>query len=189
MKLRLAIVLVLIIVLFSCRKYRLSDDDLEWQPYRVGDLLIFESSKGELDTIEIKNVDAHYHPDDPLSILPSSHESLFVIDRSSGILTLKTEKSGSYVVFDLRLGNNTLKYPVVTLDLNKKEIDQLEVTQFIAKNVYKIVAKESFSNLKDRPFDLRYIYWSKEYGYLGLEFKDGYTWKLKSFARAGENLL
>jgi hypothetical protein len=37
----------------------------------------------------------------------------------------------------------------------KKEIDQLEVSEFMQKPVYKIVAKQSAANLQDLPFDLR----------------------------------
>jgi hypothetical protein len=188
MTVRIVILSVLIMSLFSCRKYRLSDSDLVWQPYKVGDQLIFESNRGERDSITIKSIETHTNPDDPLAVFPSNKETLFVVDNAE-ILKLEAEKNGSYVQFRLRLGDNSLVSPWVLLDLNRTEIDRLEITDFSNKKVYKIMAKESKESLKDRPFDLRYIYWSKEYGYLGLEFKDGYIWKLKSFNRDKENIL
>ena len=188
MKIRIIVLSILIMTLFSCRKFRLGSDDLEWQPYTVGDLLIFESSSGEHDTISIKTIESHNNPDDPLAVFPNSVETLFVVARTE-ILKLHADKDGSYIQFKLRLGNDNLVSPWVLLDLNKNEIDKLDVTKFIDKPAYKIVARESIASLKDRPFDLQYIYWSKQYGYLGLEFKDGYIWTLKSFVRDNKNIL
>ena len=57
------------------------------------------------------------------------------------------------------------------------------------KEGIKIEAKEYYDNMKEFSFDLRYIYWSKELGYLKLEFKDNYVWELKGFLRNGNNIL
>jgi hypothetical protein len=54
---------------------------------------------------------------------------------------------------------------------------------------YKIKAIESRENIKGNPFDLQYIYWSMEYGYLVLEFKDNLVWSLQSFIRNDVNVL
>lgn len=180
--------LPMILMFFSCNTNKLSENDLEWQPYKEEDKLIFESNKGELDTIQIKNVETHTNPDDPLAILPNTVQSLFVVGKVE-LLKLHCGKKGSKIEFKIRLGDNNLKYPGTMLYLNKGILDTLTVVEFCDKTSYKIKAEESRGNMRDRPFDLRYIYWSKEYGYLGLEFENNYIWKLKSFIRNGENIL
>jgi hypothetical protein len=166
----------------------LSDSDLRWQPYIEGDILIFESNKREQDTIVIKSIEIHNNPDDPLAVFPNCVQSLFVVGKIE-LLKLHAGKNGSKVEFKMRIGNNKLRYPGVILYLNQDKIDKLIKTKFINKEVYKIEAEESRNNMKGRPFDLQFLYWSKEYGYLGLEFKEEYIWELKSFIRDGQNIL
>lgn len=44
---RLVFLFFVILMLFSCRTYKISQSDLMWQPYKKGNVLIFESNKGE----------------------------------------------------------------------------------------------------------------------------------------------
>lgn len=192
-------ILIISLMLLSCKSYRLSKNDLEWQPYKEGDVLVFVSNKGEADTIQIKNIDIHTNANDPLAIFPTMLQSLFVsgvyyhepkkdimgrMYNSSyrDILEMESNNTGSYITFTLHLGNHKLRYPRTLLTI--KELGNLkeENCQYI------IEAKEHYDNMKDYPFDLRYIYWSKVYGYLGLEFKDNYVWTLKSFMREGKEI-
>ncbi len=166
-------------VLNSCGFYKLSKSDLSMQPYKAGDILIFESNKGELDTIEIKEVEVHTNFDDPLDLLPNMVQSLFVVAKYS-VLEMRKYKTGAYIYFTIRLGDNDLKYPCMGLSI--QELEKLSEKE---NSKITIKAIQSCDNMKDRPFDLRYIYWSKKYGYLGLEFKDNYVWNLKSFVRDG----
>lgn len=180
---RVMILLGMVLMLFSCKTYKLSKSDLEWQPYKIGDMLVFESNIGELDTIKIKNVETHINADDPLAVLPNRLQSLFVVEKRS-FLEMEAGEKGSYIHFTIRLGKNKLKYPGVVLSI--KEMNELIEDE---SGRYVIEAKEYYDNMKGRPFDLRYIYWSKKYGYLGLEFKDNYVWALKSFVREGKEIL
>lgn len=180
---RLIVLFSVLLMLFSCKTYQLSQKDLEWQPYKKGDVLLFESNKGEIDTIDIKNVEVHTNPDDPLSVFPNKLQSLFVI-AEKGVLEMKANESGTSVHFTIRLGENKLKYPNVVQSI--KEMNGLNKDK---NGRYIIEAKEYYDNMRDQSFDLRYIYWSKEYGYLGLEFKENYVWTLKSFVRDGKELL
>lgn len=183
------IILTIVLMLISCRTYKLSKSDLEWQPYQKGDRLIFESSKGELDTIQIRSIEKYNNADDHLAVFPNSVQSLFVVGNKE-LLKLHAGKNGSKVEFKLRLGSNSdLKYPGTILYLEKGNLDALEKVEFSAKNSFKIKAEESRGNMESLPFDLQYIYWSKDFGYLGLEFKDNYIWTLISFVRDGKEIL
>lgn len=197
----LIILINLIFITLSCKSFRLNKEDLEWQPYKKGDILVFESNHGERDTIKIKSIEIFTNPDDPLAVVPKKVETLFVSGEyyhnpkkdimgrmySStycDVIEMGTSKMGSYIDFKFRLGDNKLKYPSVVLsieEMNKIRKDNYER--------YKIEAKEYNDNMRDQPFDLRYIYWNKEYGYLVLEFKNNYIWTLKSFIRDGKEIL
>lgn len=182
------ILTALIFMLFSCNTYKLTDADLEWQPYKVGDMLVFESSKGELDTIYIRSITINTGAEDPLAIFPDKIQTLFVLGERE-LLKMHSGKYGSKIAFKIRLGDNTdLRYPGTILNLEKLNLDAIKRVTYNNQNCIKIKAEESRENLKNRPFDLRSIYYSKEYGYLSLEFKGNYIWKLKSFMRDGEKL-
>lgn len=193
--------ITMVLMLFSCKRYKLSKSDLEWQPYKIGDKLVFESNKGELDTIKVENIEVHTGADDPLAVLPNKIQTLFVSGlyyhkpkkdimgrmfntTFCNVIEMRANSSGSFIEFTIRLGENELKYPGVVQSI--KEMSELSTDE---SGKYIIKAVESRDNMKDRSFDLRYIYWSKEYGYLGLEFKDNYIWALKSFIRDGKEIL
>lgn len=179
----LIILFPVLFMVFSCTTNKINKNDLEWQPYKEGDVLVFESNKGELDTIDIKSIEVYINPDDPLAVFPKKIESHFVIGQQS-ILEMTANDENTDIKFTIKLGNNNLKYPGVVVNIQelKKMIPDIHKR-------YVIVAKEYYDNLKDIPFDLLYIYWSKEYGYLGLEFKGNYIWTLKSFIRDGNEIL
>lgn len=179
---RLGALITVLLMLFSCRTYNISQSDLEWQPYKEGDILTFESSEGERETIEIKNVEVYKNPDDPLAVFPNKLQSVFVIAQKN-VFEMNASRKGTAIHFAIRLGNKELKYPSTILGI--KELEKI----IKEDGNYVIEAKEFYDNMKDEPFDLRYIYWSKEYGYLGLEFKDKYKWILKSFVRGGKEIL
>lgn len=177
-------------ILISCNRYTLSKDDLSWQPYLEGDQLVFESSEGELDTIEIIHIQLFKAEDDPLAIFPNVFETLYVTGKGRSILSIEaSDKGTSRVSFNLKLGESYMKYPAMYCDVdeiqptkNRKPLG--EFTEY-----FKIKTAERYENIQDYPFDLRYIYWSNKYGYLGLEFKDEYIWSLKSFIRDGKERL
>jgi len=184
MKINIRVIFPIALLFFSCEAYnKLSKSDLEWQPYKEGDKLIFESNRGELDTIQIEEIKIYSNPNDPLAVFPKMRQTLFVIGERS-ILEMRAGENGSYIEFTVRLGSNNLKYPNVVLNI--KEMNEMNQDQ---NNQYKIEAKEYYDNMKDRVFDLRYIYWSKKWGYMSLKFKDNYEWHLKSFIRDGKNIL
>lgn len=181
------ILLILMAALFSCRSYKLSQSDLSWQPYIEGDTLVFESNKGVFDTVVIKSIEKHSNPDDYLAIFPNFTQTLFVIDKNA-IITLKSYKHNSQIMFDLGLGKNHLMSPTTILELQNKSISKLKKVSYNDIMCYKIKAEQSISNLKHFPFDLNYIYWNKQYGYVGLEYKNNEIWKLKYMLRKNKNI-
>ncbi|MBA3985244.1 MAG: hypothetical protein H0X63_01380 [Flavobacteriales bacterium] len=170
----------------SCRTDRLSKEDLEWQPYKVGDSLVFGSNKGESKTIVVKSVERHINPTDPLDIFPDRVETLFVIGKSNSHIDLLKISKGRIWFSIKRLNKNTLLHPNTIYNID--EIQKMDRELVSNKKVYKIEAIQYSDNLKEFPFDLSYIYWSKEYGYAKFEYEDGYEWTLKSLIRDGVDI-
>ena len=167
----------------SCSTYKLTESDLEWQPYREGDLLVFKSNLGEIDTIIVRSIETYNNPDDPLAFLPNKIQSLFVNGKQN-ILELDAGKKESYIHFTLKLGDKNLRCPNII-----KSIKELAKKKSGQNEIIEIEATEYYDNLKELNFDLKNIYWSKEYGYIKLEFKNQYNWELQSFIRNGKNLI
>ena len=188
MKIIIGLLTLCTVLLFSCNTFKLSQSDLVWQPYKVGDILIFASNKSEFDTVTIKNIEKFNNPDDPLDVFPGINQSVFV-SGDINILKLQADKNANSVEFELCLGHKEYRCPGTVLLLNQKEIGKLKKVKLGNKDVYKIMAIEFYDNMKDAPYDLEYIYWSMQYGYLGLQFKDQYLWELKSFVREGKEIL
>lgn len=189
MKIIYIILCIILVVSFftSCRTDRLSKEDLKWQPYKEGDSLIFESNKNELKTIVVESIESHINPTDPLDVFPEKYETLFVTgkDVPVGIIKINAGKEeGGRIYFELdNLSENTLWHPNTIYSIG--EIKKMKTEYLSNKEVYKIEAIQSSDNLKDIPFDLRYIYWSKEYGYVKFEYENDYEWELKSLIRDG----
>ncbi|MEQ8626121.1 hypothetical protein [Ekhidna sp.] len=190
-----AIFFLPLVLLMSCAKSRneLSDEGLLRQPYKVGDILVFQSDSSEVDTIEVDKLTRVENADDPLDPFPNLNQTLFVEARKynrggSSILTLTTTRSGTYFRFNYRPDRSKV-YPGIVQSL--KGLDSLIIndTSGICTDCFRIPAIENFDNMKNRPFDLSGITWSQSLGYFMFEFKDGSTWTLTSFLRDKEDLL
>lgn len=191
MKIIYLIFCVLTLGLFaSCRTDRISKADLDWQPYKEGDSLVFKSNKGESKTIVVESIESHINPTDPLDIFPNRQETLFVTseDRdNTTLVNLGAREKGCRIYFKLsRLSESTLWHPNTVYYIS--EIKKMETELISNKEVYKIPAIQSADNLKDIPFDLQHIYWSKEYGYVKFEYENGYEWTLKFLIRDGVDI-
>lgn len=173
----------------SCGVYRLSKSDLEWQPYKVGDVLVFESTKGEVDTVLIEAIKSYMNADDPLALFPDYDQSLF-ISLKKNILCLTKNRFGSYMELSFFLKTKDRKsYPITFVTLSDEYISKLDTIVFNGYPVFKIEAKTKAYTLSHIDWDLQYFYWSKQYGYMAFEFKEGYKWYLKSFVRDGVKIL
>jgi len=188
-------ILVLCITVNSCKMiYQLKQKELQWQPYKLGDELIFKSSKGMYDTLYVKNIFFSRYRADPLDLFADYNHYLGVNlakndkGRTSSI-SLNKYRNGSNMKFDFIIGDDYfLKYPTFSMNIDSLERKQIITDNRFGKNIpyLKLKTEQTPDNLKKFSFEMIYIYWSKEFGYLELEFIDGYNWKLISFKRDGK---
>ena len=192
-------------MLQSCGKtYKLSEEALAWQPYKVGDVLIFKSNKGEIDTIYVREINSHTNPSDPLDFFPDYHQSLFVtgeiklrepkvdmmkkkyFTENINLLNLHADEESPFFYFVFEKKTDTLDYPTTALTLDSLKLE-FKTKKKLKYGAILIQAKEHY----DLPFDydLANFWWSKEYGYVRYEFKDGYYWELREFIRDNKNIL
>ena len=185
------LIILLFILLSGCAKeIRLSDKEKKWNPYRVGEILIFESSENELDTIFIQEINDNIFPSSN-GPLKYSNESLWVYakhtdpnyDRylTNKILEIQTgtPEKPSRINFGL-LAKNAWFYD------SYKTINELEAlketsieTQF-GKFADVIKIEDTKGMYSERDDFIERIYWSKSNGYLRFEKKNGKIWTLKN---------
>lgn len=83
---------------------------------------------------------------------------------------------------------DSFNYPVVVIS-----VEDIELLKSIKKineiNVIEIEAVPFYPSYFDKGFDLKKYYWSKNFGYVRYEFKDGTYWELKKFIRGNKNIL
>jgi hypothetical protein len=187
---KLMIIISIASMLFSCKTYKLTAEDLSWQPYEEHDKLIFKFSNGDREEVLIKDISRHINPDDPLTVFPNMVESLFVTSNKE-ILKLESTGSGGQpsITFSIKLNDErNHEYPLTVMPLNYSN-EMIVSDRYIGKiKVFQIRAEQSYDNLKQFHYDLQFIYWCKEYGYVGLEFTDGSKWVLQSLIRNGVNI-
>ncbi len=192
--------ILLLISLVGCKEFKLSTDDLKWQPYEVDDILVFESNTGEVDSIKIKSIDSYLNPKDPLAVFPNEHEVLFVNGKllnlnkdyknwnHVNLLNLTSSKE-TWMTFNLNKMSDSLQYAEA-----KYSVDQLnefygnkKLINDCIKDIIEL--KPNYTGGLDYEYDLKTYWWSKKYGYIRYSFKNGYYRELKKFIRNGKNIL
>ena len=201
--------LISLLILFNCliiqscsESYEISQESNNWQPYSIGDILVFESSKNEKDTIFIKAIDSYTNPSDPLDAFPDYYESLFI---TGNISLIKPYKSsiGKIVSKEhtniLKLTANENDY--IKFEFSKKEAKYYGNTSFSISSLEERKPIEYgnyndilfFENIEGdyyhRDNYIIRLFWSKKFGYVRYELKDDYYWNLKEFVRNGKNIL
>jgi hypothetical protein len=202
---KLILAMSIISTLFGCKTQKLATEDKSWQPYKKGDILIFKSNKNKKDSIFVNKIESHFNPKDPLSSTNEKFETLFVSGditlqkpkktklgrifnkEKIGILEMTLDESNKYLKFVFKKKSDTLKYPTTVLTLNELKNKVNRKKDIKAFNSIEIEAKEYY----DLPFkfDLKNFWWSKNFGYVRYEFKNGEYWELKEFVRDGINIL
>ncbi|WP_299362486.1 hypothetical protein [Winogradskyella sp.] len=200
LKINNSICLLLLIVSFGCKQYHVTDEVKRWQPYKKGDLIVFQSSKGELDSIFIKGVESSFLADDNLSISPDKHENITVtgeiildepIINSLGQIIKGEEISvlniyadeRTYFNFEYNKPSDSLNYPSTSLSF--EDLKSLFNNKTINNDVV-IDAVHQY----DSPiiYDLKRIWWNKKFGYTKFEFNNGYSLSLIKFVRDKEDI-
>ena len=87
-------ILLLSLLCQACIKKKLPKEAREWQPYQVGDLLVFRTPQGKLDSIIIDKIESFYNPKDPLSFNATEYEALYVsgVFKSDDLINNGNEK-------------------------------------------------------------------------------------------------
>lgn len=189
MKKRTSIIILTTILLTSCgKRIEMPESEKMWNPYKVGEVLIFKSSENELDTIKVEEINDNIFPDGPTP-LKYYNESLWVFvehtdpnyDRhlKSNFLEIRTgtpEKPAT-ISFGLLAKNSVFYDSSRTIE----ELDSMELT-FLETPIGKfsdvLEIYDKARRYSERDNFVEKIYWSKSNGYLKFEKKDGKTWEL-----------
>ncbi len=184
-------------VILSCKTtlYKLNDEDIKWNPYKMGDSLIFKSNQGVYDTIYIKNVQKGESPNDNLGKPKYYYEWLFVgaesinnkkISTDYLILQVVNSPSGTGIDFNLILKNAQLDGDsnyYSTNYLKKMPIIKDPTIHDKYNDVFRlpILPKVDFVN-QNNSINLNYsinaIYWSRSHGYIRFDLTNGSYWEL-----------
>ena len=171
----------------SCaqNKELLTEDEKIWNPYKQGQILIFESSNNEQDTVKIIDIQEVF-PDGLGTI--TYNERLRVLARHNtpkrkGLIDTyifsviaQTDKHPTQYQFSIELENSFFiddKYELKYLE-NLSEIE-VQVKAGRYDDVIVIGTLRDYSHYKTA---IEVIYWSKENGFIRLDKYDGSFWQL-----------
>ena len=162
--------------LCSQNKTYLTDEEKRWNPYKEGQVLIFESSSYKKDTVYIMDLDFGFP--DGLGVV-DYNESLYVLAESTGPdlgkhfsssyavlkIVAKTGNKPSYVEFGVELKNTRFVggQRFYFEDLNDLAELSLTVPYGSFDDVIAIGNKNDYSNM---PTAIELFYWSKSKGYI-----------------------
>ena len=177
---RFLITLTLTTILLSCgRRVHLSEEEKAFNPYSIGDVLIFESSDKKLDTVIVSEISESVFPDAP-GPLKYYNESLWVVSKNNGrILEVeaKTPDEEHGLLFNLNLKNVWSYGREMAFDeFSSLNTENLILNKRTYLDVLRIKGSDKY--LDSREDAAAYIYWSKSEGYIKLEREDGYYWEL-----------
>lgn len=188
----LSILTLLIWVLLSFKSnYRLLDTDIDFNPYNIGDTLLFNSNKGEKDTIIIYSINKDVLTEKCYSYFSCIYSKL-ITDSWEGfsvntnkinenwkgktLLTIRAEPDGRKTIyFDISL-NNAWWYG------NEENLEQIKKIESITFNngIHTFsdvqVIKSNSQEYLERQNFIEKIYWSKSYGIIGFDKLDGEKW-------------
>jgi len=186
-------IIALLSLINSCgTHYELSEEDIKWQPYNGGEILIFKSNSGEIDTLFVEEKIEMYTgekgPDwfqfddwDYLEVnctMPSS-SNLNNKENYYTFLSLNSSKTGSYISFSF--SNNNVRFyssNYIIKNLIEKPLIELENENMTFSDV--LVLESDNKDYSYRKNFITKIYWSKSKGYVRYELENGSHWDLIS---------
>lgn len=186
------------LLICSCgKRTSLNESDLDWQPYEVGDSLVFESNRNESFTLVIKKISRYHSVTDPLDLIPDRTEHLSVFAQYSLINPWISSIGDSVFHQDTELLELNAGLDKSSLDLKLKIEDSwfygnawFDISDYVKMNTKELfgfndvlVIEDEIGEYKDRENHVERLYWSKDYGYVRYELKNGYYWELNSFIR------
>lgn len=199
-------ILILVSLIVSCKtESKIDTILLDWQPYKIGDKLVFKSTKNESDTIFVKEIESYTNTTrNNHFVLPYYHTTVFISGEISltkpfissignrvtrdyvGLLKFSFEEDNDYLTLNLEKRRDTLSHVPVAIHIkeltsmfkNKSEDESVEIDI------------KSFRNYDTYlSYDLKTFFWSKKFGYTKYEYKSGDSWILTEFIRDGKNIL
>jgi len=195
-KLIIFTIFILILALLFCgKRYRLTKKDTDFNPYKVGDSLLFHSDKDKKDTLIIASIERRklnynsYFFFDYEYLFGDTWETYEVSTKfsnnrgapSSNILTIRAEPNGTKTIsFDFTL-NHAFWYGNEYLEKDANNILNLQITKFergLLKFNDVIVVPSSDEEYKERDDYIYKIYWSKSNGFVGFDMLNGEEWAI-----------
>jgi len=190
-------ILAACLFLFSCGKsYKITNDDLNWNPYKENDRLIFKSNTGVLDTVFVEKLERSKSKINVYSPFSGTNEQLIVLARhripynlatgqtqianDQPILALIAEKDGSMINLMLYLQQSIFPDGVYSIkELEKKPTITKTIGGKIYNDVIVLKPNKEYPDGASRYTDV--LYWSKSKGYLRFDVNETEYWELISF--------
>jgi hypothetical protein len=196
----LAICAGLFFIIFFGRTNHIPEEDFELVPYSGSEVLIFESNQGDVDTIFLQGTSQHTSPTDPLDIFPVRAQHFSIIARHSD----PSPPGGNHrylegkelVGLSMSESNETwIKIRFAAKDAWFYGDASLRTSQFHIRPEIRIV-------IEDQPYDdvvvfedtekeyyqrsnhVERLYWSKTFGVVKYDKKEGETWELREIIKA-----
>ncbi len=187
--------ILILVGLVSCKStYRLTEQEIIFNPYRVGDTLVFKSNTGDRDTIFVLEIDRRKNPTSQLAILPDYAEHLSVFVKHSDPATPdgghrylrnnflemhKWNKISATIDFDFAAkdawfyGGNGINIT----DIKNHTMTELKINSVVYRDV--VIIHSNNTEYRHRNNFIDKIYWSNTTGYLKFDLLNGATWELE----------
>ena len=180
------------LLLLACGKtHRLSKSDLQWNPYTVGDRLIFQSGNTLFDTVIVTGMVRHTRGlGYPFSGNPDKGQSLSVVVnhlvsdpgsfrglKKGSIFIMSNYGKGSYVTFWFA---GVTKGESISNPFFIGNLDTIKPITYSTKagTFDDVVVIKSDTVYPDNFDRLSTIFWSRKFGYLEIEVNDSLKWEL-----------
>ena len=178
------------------KSYRFSEDDLRWQPYKGGELLVFQSDSGELDSIWIGELPeaTMVSNDHDWQLFPDKFEVVSVRARFSdpsppagtrhrylkgSILRLSSSLKEEELSIDFMLTAKNAKFYGSTRKKSAlKQIDLVELRTTYRNYEDIIIIESEDREYREKEHFIERIYWSMSDGYVRYDLKGGAYWQL-----------
>lgn len=182
---RILLISISSIFISSCTK-ELKDQERNWNPYKMNEVLVFESSENQLDTIVINKIINNAVSSSPA---PELYRHTYLNVYAESIVFKKSEFYNTEILtissstpnrlagigFGLRLSNANFGSSYKIEELNKYPQMSVTTKAGIFNDVIKLKPEIFYSERED---EVQFMYWSKKYGYIKFERADGFTWEL-----------
>lgn len=183
---RFFIFFIVSIIFISC-KYQLTETAKLWNPYKTGDVLIFESNDKQLDTFFIAEIEQSFTGENEIlnvnyQYLSKDSSSQIKADTVHTFFIALTAWQRGKTVFSLNLYTPKAKFsPFVAKRITW--LDSLPLTRISNYTKVLTLVPDNYRNVNDDQNDstlVRKVYWSKTEGLIGYALKNKKrVWLLK----------